>query len=252
MQAIQDLSVWWDNLDAQEARRCRDIDSEYRDPQLQAVRKLIQEMDEFESISFQAKSIKPGLYLKKKNGTHLHVEQLSSGERVYLILLADLARRLQIILPDAQLADIPGVVLIDEIELNLHPNWQRRITSTLTRIFRSCQFVVSTHSPQVIGQVKEGRIVVLSKGQEGTVGARELTDTYGRDSNDILIDVLRSTERDQGIKSRLEVLERLISERKLELAREMIEELRLEVGGSAIELDIAEQRLRRRERMSNG
>ena len=251
LQAIQDLSVWWDNLDAQEARHCRDIDSTYRDPQLQAVRNLIQEMDEFETIKFEAKSLRPGLYLKKGNGPQLHVEQLSSGERVYLILLADLARRLQIIMPDADLKDIPGIVLIDEIELNLHPNWQRRITSTLTRIFKSCQFIVSTHSPQVIGQVREGRIAVLHKDDEGTIQAGESSGTYGKDSNDILIDVLRSTERDQAIKSQLEKLERSISQKQLAQARDLIERLRVEIGDNIIELDIAEQRLRRRERRSD-
>ena len=246
LQAIPDLSLWWDNLDAQEARHCRDIDSSYRDPQLEAVRKLVQEMDEFESINFRAKTMRPGLYIKKRDGPNLHVEQLSSGERVYLILLADLARRLQIIEPDAQLKDIPGIILIDEIELNLHPNWQRRITSTLTRIFKSCQFIVSTHSPQVLGQVKNGNILALARGEDGTVKTRESMQTYGRDSNDILIDVFRATERDRAIKSELEILEDMINRNEMEAARQIISKLKSEIGSGHVELVIAEQRLRRR------
>ena len=92
LRAIRDLSVWWDKLDAQEARRHRDEEPGYRDPQLEAIRKLIGDMDEFEDIGYEAKSEQPGLYLKKNTGPRIHVDQLSSGERAYLILLADLAR----------------------------------------------------------------------------------------------------------------------------------------------------------------
>ena len=65
LQAIQDLSSWWDKLDAQEARRHRDEEPGYRDPQLEAIRELVGEMEEFETIGYNAKSERPGLYLKK-------------------------------------------------------------------------------------------------------------------------------------------------------------------------------------------
>ena len=248
LHAIQDLSLWWDKLDAQEARRHRDEEPGYRDPQLEAVRKLTEEMDEFEAIGYEAKLERPGLYLKKTMGPRLHVEQLSSGERAYLILLADLARRLQVVQPDAELADIPGIVLIDEIELNLHPNWQRRIMPTLTRVFKRCQFIVTTHSPQVLGEIKNGRILVLSKNLEGDIECGRSRPTFGRDSNDILIDVLSSTDRDKSVKMKLDTLESLISKKELGEARNMIDQLRSEFGGRLVELEIAEQRLRRRER----
>ena len=163
LHAIRDLSAWWDTLDAQEARRHRDEEPGYRDPQLESIRKLVREMEEFESIGYDAKEKLPGLYLKKTLGPRLHVDQLSSGERAYLILLADLARRLQMVEPSAELADISGVVLIDEVELNLHPNWQRRILPTLLRVFKACQFVVTSHSPQVLGEITNGEILILYK-----------------------------------------------------------------------------------------
>lgn len=246
LRAIQDLSSWWDRLDAQEARRHRDEEHGFRDPQLEAIRKLVKEMEEFEGVGFEAKEGRPGLYLKKTKGPKLHVEQLSSGERAYLILLADLARRLQVVEPDAELADIPGIVLIDEIELNLHPNWQRLIVPTLVRVFKGCQFIVTTHSPQVLGEIRSGRIIVLrKKGRE--IQWREGKAAFGRDSNDILLNLLNSPERDREVKARLENLERLLGTRKLKEARRAIEELRLELGWRPVELDIAEQRLRRRE-----
>lgn len=246
LRAIQDLSSWWDRLDAQEARRHRDEEHGFRDPQLEAIRKLVKEMEEFEGVGYEAKERRPGLYLKKTDGPKLHVEQLSSGERAYLILLADLARRLQVVEPDAELADIPGIILIDEIELNLHPNWQRLIVPTLVRVFKGCQFIVTTHSPQVLGEIRSGRIIVLRK-KDREIQWREGKATFGRDSNDILLDLLNSPERDREVKVRLENLERLLGARKLKEARRAIEELRLELGWRPVELDIAEQRLRRRE-----
>ncbi len=246
LRAIQDLSSWWDRLDAQEARRHRDEEHGFRDPQLEAIRKLVKEMEEFEGVGYETKERRPGLYLKKTKGPKLHVEQLSSGERAYLILLADLARRLQVVEPDAELADIPGIVLIDEIELNLHPNWQRLIVPTLVRVFKGCQFIVTTHSPQVLGEIRSGRIIVLRK-KDREIQWREGKATFGRDSNDILLNLLNSPERDREVKARLENLERLLGTRKLKEARRAIEELRLELGWRPVELDIAEQRLRRRE-----
>ena len=247
LHAIGLLSFWWDQLDAQEARRHRDEEPGYRDPQLQAIRALITEMDEFENIGFDAKSGNPGLYLTKTMGPKLHVDQLSSGERAYLILLADLARRLQVIRPDATLAEIPGIVLIDEIELNLHPNWQRLIIPTLMSVFKRCQFIVTTHSPQVIGEIEEGSTTVIYKGQNGEIELASTLNSFGRDSNDILISILGSTERDKYVKDELEHLEHLIEEMRLAEARKILDGLRARLRRWPVELEIAEQRIIRRE-----
>ena len=246
--AIPDLSDWWDKRDAQEARQHRDLEPGYKDRQLEAVRKLIVEMEEFEGISYEATLTTPGLYLHKKGGQKIHVDQLSSGERVYLILLADLARRLQIIDPNSNLDGIPGIVLIDEIELNLHPKWQRRIIPTLTSIFKSCQFIVTTHSPQVVGEVKSDNIRILSISSDQEIEYINFNgETLGRDSNEILVKILGASERDEEMKSRLEDLESMISNNELEQARMLLCELKSSIDGSLVELDIAEQRLRRRE-----
>ena len=251
--AIPYLSTWWDKMDAQEARRHRDSEPGYRDLQLEAVRKLVKEMEEFEGISYEATQAHPGLYLHKLANQKIHVDQLSSGERVYLILLADLARRLQIIQPDALLSDIPGVILIDEIELNLHPKWQRKIIPTLTKVFSRCQFIVTTHSPQVLGGVNGENIRVLSRNQNHEVELQRCgAETFGRDSNEILIKILGASERDEDTKSKLEKLELLISNGELEQARELFKNIKSNMGSNMIELDIAEQRLRRRERTTRG
>lgn len=249
LRAIQNLSDWWDRRDAQEARIHRDQRSGYRDPQLQAIRRLIGEMAEFDGIRFDGTGEHPGLYVTKPGRNDIHIDQLSSGERVYLILLADLARRLQLTQPDKSLSEIQGVVLIDEIELNLHPRWQRRIIPTLIATFEHCQFIVTTHSPQVLGEVRMEDIRILSRNGEGGIVYSDCgIGSLGRDSNEILIGILGASERDAELKSKLQRLEQLVGKNATADAWELIGNLRKEIEGNSVELDIAEQRLRRRER----
>ena len=248
LHAIQNLSAWWDGRDAQEARVHRDQELGYRDPELQAIRRLIDAMDEFDGIGFDATGDHPGLYVTKPGGNDIHVDQLSSGERVYLVLLADLARRLQLTQPNKGLSEIPGVVLIDEIELNLHPRWQRRIIPTLTRTFNACQFIVTTHSPQVLGEVQAENIRILSRQRDREIVYSDCgTGAHGRDSNELLIGILGASERDAEIKSKLQRLERSIAKNETSLSWKLIADLRESIEGNSVELDIAEQRLRRRE-----
>ena len=80
---------------------------------------------------------------------------MSDGQRGLVCLFADIARRMCILngasLQDRTLLETTGLVLIDEIDLHLHPKWQRQIVPALKRIFPKIQFFATTHSPQVIG-----------------------------------------------------------------------------------------------------
>ncbi|WP_447507976.1 AAA family ATPase [Acinetobacter lactucae] len=105
--------------------------------------KLINEDDGIDKVAIQV----------GKEEIFLH--QFSDGQRVLFGLLGDIARRL-ILLNDA--AEEPfkgqGIVLIDEIELHLHPSWQQRIVLILRKSFPNIQFIVTTHSPHVITTVE--------------------------------------------------------------------------------------------------
>ena len=89
-----------------------------------------------------------------KNGTTLYLDQLSDGERGLLALVFDMTRRLAIANPDSTnpIAEGAGLVLIDEIELHLHPSWQRHAIRRLKDVFKNCQFIVTTHSPRLSGR----------------------------------------------------------------------------------------------------
>lgn len=82
--------------------------------------------------------------------THLYLNQLSSGEKSLLGLVADLTRRLYLANTEGDLLHGEGIVLIDEIDLHLHPKWQREVLTKLREIFPNVQFVVTTHSPLVL------------------------------------------------------------------------------------------------------
>ncbi len=108
--------------------------------------------------------------LVSKNGTQLDLTQLSDGERSLLAIMIDLCRRL--VLANPKLEDPlqgMGVVLIDEIELHLHPQWQRVVVEKLRRTFPKIQFILTTHSPFVIQTLRQGELRLLGEGLDEDV-----------------------------------------------------------------------------------
>lgn len=107
--------------------------------------------------------------LVSKQGQQLDLTQMSDGERALLAIMIDLCRRLVLAnpeLPDP--LDGSGVVLIDEIELHLHPKWQREIVEKLRRTFPRIQFVLTTHSPFVVQSLRNGELRLLGDDDEET------------------------------------------------------------------------------------
>lgn len=99
----------------------------------------------------------------EKNGKTVTINQLSDGEKCLIALVGDLARRMAIANSTIENPlEGHGIVLIDEIDLHLHPKWQRTVVSKLTEVFPNCQFLISTHSPQVINQVQPENLFILS------------------------------------------------------------------------------------------
>src|SRR5690606_14860939 len=131
-----------------------------------------------------------------KNGKPLFLEQLSDGERGLLALIFDLTRRLAIANPASKNAIGEGValVLIDEIELHLHPKWQRDVLQRLRNVFKACQFVVTTHSPLVLGEV-EARCVRFLEFENGKVDVTVPAEAYGMDANRILQELMDAPVR---------------------------------------------------------
>lgn len=126
-----------------------------------------------------------------------------------MLLVADTARRMVILNPgleDALLS--PGVLLIDEIELHLHPQWQRRVIPALQAAFPKLQLIVSTHAPAVLATVPNECVVVLDGGKvlEGTPRV------YGLDSNSILNGLMATPTLPDAIQARFDALYALIDD----------------------------------------
>ena len=120
------------------------------------------------------------------------VRHMSDGERGALALVLDLTRRLVQANPemDDPVAEAEAVVLIDEIDLHLHPSWQRSIVHNLKSTFPRCQFIATTHSPQVIGEVDHQHIHIMT--DEGVYSP---THSFGVDSSRLLEEVMDAESR---------------------------------------------------------
>ena len=104
-----------------------------------------------------------------KDGHTLPFRMLSDGYRNMLAMVADIAYRAAVLNPQLEIEaakETPGIVLIDEIDLHLHPKWQRRVVEDLRATFPAIQFVATTHSPFIVQSLQEGELINLDKPAE--------------------------------------------------------------------------------------
>jgi predicted ATP-binding protein involved in virulence len=162
---FKEFTSWYQKLEDLENETRLSIDNNHRDIKLEATRKTIYSMlgDGFSNLRMKRAIDK--LTIHKVN-QEIELDWLSDGERGLLALAGDLARRLATTYPDSvNPLHEAGLVLIDEIELHLHPEWQRIIIQRLTQTFPGCQFIVTTHSPQVLSNVQPECIHILKVGE---------------------------------------------------------------------------------------
>ncbi len=129
-------------------------------------------------------------YDRKGERICLPVRCLSNGYKNTLYMVADIAYRMAVLNPqlrDRVLVETPGIVLIDNIDLRLHPGEQKRILRDLTEIFPKVQFIVSTCSPCVISSVLRDHLLVLN--EDGTWFIPDF-ETYGSDANSVLTGIM--------------------------------------------------------------
>jgi len=173
-------------------------DLSYRLPALEAIRQAITTM--IPEISNPHISTNPPYFMVSwhHNGRNLdlRLEQLSDGYRLMLILVMDLARRLAQANPHLkEPLQSEAIVLIDEVDLHLHPKWQQTVLLDLQRTFPNTQFIVTTHSPQVLTTVNKENILIL---ENGTL-YEQLTNTYGAESVRLLEEVMNVSSRPENL-----------------------------------------------------
>jgi predicted ATP-binding protein involved in virulence len=126
--------------------------------------------------------------------TQLTLNQLSDGVQTIIGTVGDIASRTSLLNPqfgrDAA-RRTPGIVLIDEVDMHLHPSWQQRVLQSFQDAFPNIQFIVTTHSPQVLSTVKRENIRIIGPDASGKViAAPPLAMTYGEPSGDVLQSVM--------------------------------------------------------------
>jgi len=204
-------------------------DVQFPDPQLETVRNaLTQFMPEFTNLTVRRSPLRMEVL---KNGKPLTVNQLSDGEKCLMAMIGDLARRMAIANPlrDDPLQGI-GVVLIDEIDLHLHPKWQRIVVPRLLEVFPNCQFLISTHSPHIITHVQPENLFILRMTDEGLISLRA-SESYGKTVERVLEDLMGlDTTRPDEVSDTLRQIYDQIDEGQLGEAKETIDELKNRIG----------------------
>lgn len=157
------------------------------------------------------------------------MDEMSDGYKNTLSMIGDIAYRMAVLNPmlgDKVLEDTSGVVVIDEIDLHLHPQWQQTIISDLNTIFPKIQFIVSSHALAVINSVAREQIRILDNGEIYMPAAQ----TYGRDANSILREVTKVSERPTDIKQRMNLFYSYMDENNYKEANNVLTEIEAIVG----------------------
>ncbi|MFT5917423.1 MAG: putative ATP-binding protein involved in virulence [Flammeovirgaceae bacterium] len=193
----------------------------------------------------------PTLVIQERKGiatNNEYLNQKSDGEIAIITLVADIAYNLAIAKDfenddEGFLTASRGVVMIDEIETHLHPNWQRKIVPILRKVFPNIQFFITTHSPQVVSSVASESVFVCEDFKVNKVNFR----TKGTDTNTLLKYIFNSTERPQKYIDALKEFGRKIDEKadekELIAIIDIVKKYRAEDDGEDIDLLVEDMML---------
>lgn len=154
----------------------------------------------------------------------LPVTLLSDGIKSTLSMVADIAYRMAVLNPQLlyNVLSTPGIVLIDELDMHLHPNWQKKIIKDLCTIFPKLQFICTTHSPSILVNVPKEHILIFDNYQV----YEPQNNTYGRDVRAILREIMDADVRPTEVTEIIEQFYDAIDNEELAIAKRSLEELR--------------------------
>lgn len=206
------------------------LNNNFNDKLLSTVRDSIEFFTTFRNIHIRRQGI-PTMIVEK-DGEELDVNQLSQGEKSLLALVGDIARRLALLNPSL---DNPlegeGVVMIDEVDLHLHPKWQHDLIDKLVATFPNVQFILTTHSPHVISDRNDILLYSLDDGE-----LTEMPNVYGEDANTVLTKIFDVDIRDSKVEEQFTIIRRAISNQDYPKAENRIEELAEKLPSDHLEL----------------
>jgi predicted ATP-binding protein involved in virulence len=211
---------------------------EFLDQQLQSVRTALEQfLPEYRDFRIKRQPLRMVVI---KEHQEMKIDSLSMGETCFIALVGDIARRLAIANPQSHNPlKGEGVILIDEIDLHLHPAWQRRAVTNLTKVFPNVQFVVTTHSPQILSEVSPDSIRLLY--QDNNVTKFTIPrQSIGLNSAEILRELMDDPGINSTVPKRIEEIAAKIDHYEFDAAKELIQKLKVDLNGSIPDIVEAE------------
>ncbi|MDO5151360.1 MAG: AAA family ATPase [Oscillospiraceae bacterium] len=174
-------------------------------------------------------------YFPERNPAIIILDLESDGFKSVIYLVLDIAYRMATLNPqlgEKVIEETDGIVLIDEIDLHLHPEWQQKILGVLTEVFPKVQFIVTTHAPAVINSVKSESLIIL----EDDIAREPYGEVYGKDVNTIISGIMGVSERPEAVKVLFKDFYKAIDDNNLQKATEILSVIEKEIGNDDTEL----------------
>lgn len=168
------------------------------------------------------------------DGVRLPLESLSDGYRIFIGWLVDLLTHLARVAPeDWKLTDLPGVVIVDEVDLFLHPSWQRTVIRSLSETFPRLQFFFTTHSPIVAATLERHNVYLVERVAPHTAAIRQPSEKFaGRSIDEVLVRLFGlASPRSPELEKQLSNLADRAMEGDFEASLEYLRRLRVGVEG---------------------
>lgn len=223
---FRNFFIWFRNQeDIENEYKLREKDNiSYTSKELDAFRRALSVfMPDYKNIHVRRKPLR---MVVEKNDMVLNVSQLSDGEKTFLALIGDLCQRLVLANPtmkDPLLGE--GIVLIDELDLHLHPEWQGSFAYNLSRVFKNVQFIVTSHSPHAINRIDSKNLRLLQNAQIYSADY-----SYGMPSLVVLKDIMgMSHDEPEEIELQRNSLYKMIADGDIVEAKRQLEELEQKV-----------------------
>lgn len=188
---------------------------------------FMKEINELEHVPMVCYSPQFDELVYKVDDKEMPISKLSAGYQSLLWMIMDLAYRVCILNPELESREqISGVVLIDEIDLHLHPKWQWNVIEALRKTFANIQFIIATHSPIVISASENANLVLLDNARNVSY----LPDCYGYEVEDVLYYRQESISRPKKVKVLVDQIEKALDDVDFDTALSALDKLKSVLG----------------------
>ena len=252
---IKLMMHWFEKKTVQDLRKKENQEIDYTlSAVLKAIAQCFESASNFKDIkvqyNFDLKSLEVIFTDESEKRMRLPFDRLSDGYKGAVSLVADIAYRMATLNPqlkDRVLSETDGVVLIDEVDLHLHPAWQKKVIKDLMSIFPKIQLIVTTHAPSVISSVKKENLRILKGNQVYQMNG----EVYGKDVKSVMSEIMGVSDRPDDVKSLFDDFYIALNQADWSLAENILDQIGQLRGGHDPELASCQVKLKL-ERMRRG